>query len=214
MTTRRRGSDLAIKLGKQASTATDAGAIAPDGSVASGGPHGSGISFRGARGVPIALVCPPPRGARKFRGPLISVLLATLMGPGVCHEHGIFFVALRANAGAYGDCWGCSRQGVVPSLKVRVHFRGCRCGCWSPAGPVGSVGVARLGSLSGFPAGGGLRGPHGVNGRPARGEPTAGFRGLFSRCCVFFVVAAAGVAGYPRVAARVAGGSGRRGLRR
>ena len=136
------------------------------------------MSFRGAREVPIALVCPPPRGARKFRGPLISVLLATLMGPGVCHEHGARFVALRANAGAYGDCWGCSRQGVVPSLKVRVRFWGRRFGCWSPAGPVGSVGVARLGGLSGFPAGGGLRGPHGVNGRPARGEPTAGFRGL------------------------------------
>ena len=100
------------------------------------------------------------------------VLLATLMGPGVCHDHGARFVALWANAVANGVGGDCVRQ------EGGREGAGLFLACWSPAGPVDTVGVPRLGGLSGFPAGGGLRGPHGVNGRPARGEPTVELSGL------------------------------------
>jgi hypothetical protein len=112
-------------------------------------------------GLPkVATRCPWADTTAVTHGLAPSMLLATFMGPGVCLVHGTRFVALWANAGVYGDGSGWVRQGVGGA-------------CWSPDGPAGSVRVARLGGLSGFPAGGGLRGPHGVNGRPARGEPTA-----------------------------------------
>jgi hypothetical protein len=73
------------------------------------------------------------------------MLLATLMGPGVCHDLGARFVVLWANAIVNGVDGDCVRQ------EGSIGRRGVFLACWSPAGPVDSVGVPRLGGLSGFP---------------------------------------------------------------